>query len=194
MTDFSIFCTEGISSPAMVPHYFEYDSNQRWEEVRNPYHTRCWSEVSSVSIVMSLCAGGARIWILSDIETCHFATLSLVTTYLIHSLIRRVPKDTCQLLHEADHLSQSSADAEHSCSYKNTLPNFGAQWLIKHRDNLNFAFNTKCWSRHKNETLQSNLLADDDNATNKPNVQGPGLLLLTFRRRNFLLNFSTSCI
>jgi hypothetical protein len=42
-------------------------------------------------------------------------------------------------------------------------------------NNLTFTFNTKCWRRHKNETLQSNLL-NDDNVTNKPNVQGPCLL------------------
>jgi hypothetical protein len=76
---------------------------------------------------MGLCAGGTRVRILSVVETRHFATLSLVTPYLIHSLIYRVPKDTCQPLHEADHLSQSSAEAKHSCSYKNTLPDLWAQ-------------------------------------------------------------------
>ena len=165
MTDFSIFCREGIWSPAMVPHNFKHDSNQRWEEVWNLYHTRCWSEDSSVNIVMRLCAGGARIWIVwcRDLSLCNFVPSDTIS---YHSLIRRVPKATCQPLHEADHLSQSSADVKHSCSYKNTLPNFWAQWLIKHRDNLTFTSNTKCWSRHKNETLQSDLLDDDDNVTN----------------------------
>ena len=154
----------------MVSRNFKHDSNHRWGEVWNLYLTRCWSEDSSDSIVMRLCAGGARIWILPEVQTRHFATLSLVIPYLIHSLIRRVTKDTCQPLHDADHLSQSRADAKHSCSHKNTLPKFWAQWLIRHRDNLTFSFNTKWWSRHKNETLRSNLLNDYDNVTNKPNV------------------------
>jgi hypothetical protein len=137
----------------MVAHNFTHGSNQRWGEVWTPYHTRCWSEDSSVSIVMRPCAGGARVWILSEAETRHFATLSLVTLPPTHSLIRRELYQSLLVSHCMKltiYLNLVLRLSIHAAI--RTLPNFWAQWLIKHWDKLTFTFNAKCWSRHENKS------------------------------------------